>query len=192
MGWTGIALKTAPAVEPVTAAQMREYLRLSDTSQDTLLDSLITAARCAVEGATGRTLITTSHYIYFDEFEDALELARPPVQSVTAVKYYDDSNVQQTLASTEYEVDAATLFGRMYPAYEKTWPGTASRKNAVEVDVKCGYGDNPTDVPEALRVAVKMLAADLFEHPEAHAEVSLNENRSYKYLLSKYLVVNLV
>lgn len=191
MGWTGITLKTAPSVEPVTAAQMREYLRLSDTSQDTLLESLITAARCAVEGDTGRTLITTSHYVYFDAFEEVMELARPPVQSITAIKYYDESNVQRTLASTEYVLDAATLFGRLYPAYENAWPGTASRKNAVEVDLKCGYGDNPTDVPEALRVAVKMLAADLYEHPEANSESSLSENNVYKYLLAKYLVVNI-
>jgi uncharacterized phiE125 gp8 family phage protein len=61
MDWTGIKIKTAPAVEPVTVQEMREYLSLGGTEDDTLLTGLITAARAALEKMTGRTFITTTY-----------------------------------------------------------------------------------------------------------------------------------
>ena len=53
-------LITGPAVEPVTLAEMRAYLRLDDTAEDDLVAALVTTARQCVESASGRMLIIQS------------------------------------------------------------------------------------------------------------------------------------
>ena len=189
MDWTGIKIKTAPAVEPVTVQEMREYLSLGGTEDDTLLTGLITAARSALEKSTGRTFITTTYQLYFDGFFlSPIKLARPPVQSVSSITYVDEDGVTQTLSSTLYTVDVSSLYGRVSPAYGESWPVTRAQDNAVCIEFKAGYGDAAASVPEPLKIAIKMLAADVYEHREANVEVALSKNRSLDFLLAGYTI----
>ena len=184
MDWTGIKLYTAPAIEPVTAAELRDYLRLDDTSQDTMLDSLIKGAREAVEKQIHRTLITTVWRLYFDEFPDEILLIRPPIQSVDAIKYIDTDGTEQEL--TSYKADIISEPARIQTAYGENWPSTRTETNAVYVEYTAGYGDTGTDVPAALLTAIKALAADIYEHPEDNVELNLSENRTINRLLAGY------
>ena len=189
MDWTGITLKTAPAVEPVTAQEMREFLSLVGTEDDALLAGLISAARAALEKYTGRTFITTVYQVYYDGFSFLpIKLARPPVQSVTSITYVDVDGVMQTLSSSLYIVDIASLFGRISPAYDEVWPITREQNNAVCIEIKTGYGDAAASVPAPIKVAIKMIVADVYEHREANVELALSENKSLKFLLSPYTI----
>ena len=189
MDWTGISLKTAPAVEPVTAQEMREFLSLVGTEDDTLLAGLISAARTALEKYTGRTFITTVYQVYYDGFSFLpITLARPPVQSVSSITYVDVDGVTQTLSSSLYIVDVASLFGRISPAYDEVWPITREQNNAVCIEIKTGYGDAAASVPASIKVAIKMIVADVYEHREANVELALSENKSLKFLLSPYTI----
>jgi uncharacterized phiE125 gp8 family phage protein len=189
MDWTGISLKTAPAVEPVTAQEMREFLSLVGTEDDTLLAGLISAARVALEKYTGRTFITTVYQVYYDGFSFLpIKLARPPVQSVVSITYVDVDGVTQTLSSSLYIVDVASLFGRISPAYDEVWPITREQNNAVCIEIKTGYGDAAASVPAPIKVAIKMIVADVYEHREANVELALSENKSLKFLLSPYTI----
>lgn len=186
--WTGISIKTAPSVEPVSAADLRAYLRLDDTSQDTMLAGIISGVRAAVEIDLGRTLITTHYYLDFDEFPCVIELARPPVQSVTSITYTDTDGTVQTLSTSLYRTDLTSLYPRIIPVYGEVFPATLNTTNAMRVEYKAGYGDAATNVPQAIREAIKMLAADIFEHSEASVELNLSENRQTKYLLAAYRI----
>ena len=41
-------------------------------------------------------------------------------------------------------------------------------------------------VPPSLILAIKLLAADFYEHRHAQTEINLQENRSYRFLLANY------
>jgi len=186
MDWTGIVVKTPPAIEPVTVSELRDFLRLSGNDQDTMLTGFLAAARAALEVYTGRTFINTVYELYFDAFPSMIELARPPVQSVSSVYYINTSGVDTLLASTDYRVDVASLYGRIEPAYGTVWPSTQSVVNAVKVTFTAGYGTSSANVPAAIKEAIKMLAADIYEHPEANVELTLAENKTLKFLLGAY------
>jgi len=155
--------KGEPAAEPVTTAEIQEYCRILETQDATLVAALGIAARDAIEGLTNRLLINTTVVAYWRKFPKALVLPFAPVSSITSVKYYDADNDIQTLAATEYDTDLNHDPAYICPAYGKTWPDIYSRPDAVQVTYVVGYGATGDDVPEALKVAVKAAALDIYE-----------------------------
>jgi uncharacterized phiE125 gp8 family phage protein len=146
----GLTLITPPDGEPVVATEAIDHLRLeADTEEDALIASLVTSAREIIETQTGRALITQTWELTLDRFPcgtvgygaswvrtTQIQLPKPPIQSVTSVKYIDTDGVLQTLASTEYTVDTTSMRGRIVPAWGKVWPSTRDVINAVTDPVR--------------------------------------------------------
>ena len=185
--WSGVKIKTEPSEEPVSISELKAQLRLDNSDQDSMLTSLIKAARQAVEAKLHRTLCSTTYIQYHDEFENPIELYRPPATSVTAVTYLDEDDAEQTLDSSNYNLDLNSLPPRIKLADSASWPSISSAPAAVRVEFVAGYG-GASDVPEPIRQAILMLAADLYEHSEANVEVTLNENKTLNFLLAAYAV----
>jgi uncharacterized phiE125 gp8 family phage protein len=96
----GLKLVTPPAIEPVTLAEAKAHLRLDTESDDGYVPALITAARERVELFLRRALITQVFECTVDDFpahDRAIDLPRPPLQSVEWIKYPDTAAVLQTL-----------------------------------------------------------------------------------------------
>ncbi len=160
------ALVTAPVNPVLTTAEVKAHLRIDGADEDTYLDNLRDAAVAWVEQYLDRQLITQTWDVSLDEFDGAIEIDRLyPVQSVVSVKYIDAADVEQTVAGSNYYVDALA-----YPVMIKpvnTWPGTHERPNAVTVRLTVGYGDNASDVPEPIRQAALLLIGHWDAHREA-------------------------
>lgn len=166
-----LSLVTAPAAEPLTLAEAKLHLRVDsdDTSQDTLITSLIVAAREAVEEHTRRALVTQTWDYVADAFPDGDEpilVGKPPLQSVTTLQYVDADGVLQTWAASNYVVDTATIDGAIRLAYDVSWPSAREQYNAVQVRVVAGYG-LAAAVPASIKAAMLLLIGHLFEHRES-------------------------
>ncbi|NOZ32801.1 MAG: hypothetical protein GXP01_06965 [Alphaproteobacteria bacterium] len=59
-------LLAGPAGEPVSLTEARAFLRVDDTGENTLISTLITAARVHVESMTRRALINQNWRVLFD------------------------------------------------------------------------------------------------------------------------------
>lgn len=186
-----LVLKTAPTEEPIKAADLKLHLRLDTDDENEYLDGLILAARTHVETITRRALIKQTWTLYLDGFPpykaiggqpfiesvsglkfsrseygyDAIELARPNLRAINSIIYTDPNGVPQTLANTEYTVDAKSVPGRVVPVYGKTWPPFRFVPNAVAIEFDAGW-DDAASVPEPIKQAVKMLAAHWYENRE--------------------------
>lgn len=150
-------LKTAPVAEPVTLAEVKQQLgitQLSDITRDNVITARIVSARRWAESHCRRAFVTQTWYLYADEFADTYDLLAD-LQSVSSVKYYDTDGTLQTLAADQYLVD--TVNSRLYPAYGVTWPSTRDRANAVVIEFISGYGlavSVPHDIKEAIMFIV--------------------------------------
>lgn len=160
-----LKLITPPAEEPVTLTQAREHLRATSTEEDAKILALIMAAREHVEDYTRRRLITQTWELVLDEFPRELELPSPPLQSVTSIKYLDESDVEQTLGTSSYQVDADSEPGRVVLAPNAEWPDLSEKINAVRIRFVCGYG-GAAAVPWAIRAAMLLIIGHLFEQRE--------------------------
>lgn len=152
-----LKIKTAPLSEPVQLADMRLYLGItqsSDNSRDSIIQSHITSARRWAEEYTKSVFITQTWVLYDECFDDDCYDLKSELQSVASIKYYDLTNTLQTLDPTFYDVD--TVDHKVHLAYNKVWPLTYNRPNAIQIEHVSGFG-SAASVPEDIKSAIKMV-----------------------------------
>lgn len=183
-----VEVTTAPAAEPVSTATAKEWIRLESgvTADDTLIDGLVTAARVWVERYIQRKLITQTIRQTLDDWPNAsqtrdlpregrisdaisgdaayVELLASPVQSITSVTTYNDSDTATTWSSSNYRLSASGDRARIVPVGSASWPTATRNSDGVEIVYQAGYGDAASDVPEAIVTAVKFLVAHWYEN----------------------------
>ncbi len=183
----GVRIYTAPASEPVTVAEAKSRLRITTTDEDTDIGTLITQAREMAEAECQRALITQTLTLTMDDFpryyregrrddyatyfDRSIRLPRPPLVSVTHVKYYDGDGVQQTVDAATYSVATGGEPGRIAPLSAGYWPAVQYlRPEAVEVRYVAGYG-NAASVPAAAKAAILIIMAALRDDPTGAAGI---------------------
>ena len=159
-----------PTSEPVSVADMKQHSRIYISDDDGIVLAYISAARAFAEVYQNKQLLPATYRLKFDWFPSwTIKIPFPPLASVTAIKYLDTGGNLQTLATTEYLVDADSVPGRITPAYAKIWPVSRIQISAVEVDFVAGYPDAGS-IPQTTVQAIKMLAAHWYEQREETAE----------------------
>jgi len=198
----------APTVEPVTTAQMKRWLRIETSDENDDVDLAIAAARLAVEAWTNRSLVSATFTLKLDAFPparrpDVVDPRNPTISVVSraeilipvsplvsaTIAYLRESDGNSTALGTSiYDVETDSLPGRILLAFDQTWPAIRRTRHAVTVTFVAGYGTSAGDVPENARLAVQMLAADLFEHRTAQTEIRIDQNRVVADLLADIVV----
>lgn len=162
-----LILKTAPAVELATVAEIKSHLRISHTSDDTYLAALATAVTALIDGPSGilrRATLTQTWYAKLEDWPegDCIKVPLPPLQSVTAITYYDMDNALQTLPTDDYVVvlpyGAAGYVELLFGEY---WPPAYDRPDAISVEFVAGYG-GAVAVPMPIKHAALLLASEMY------------------------------
>lgn len=160
---------TGPASEPVTLAEAKLHVRQDIDADDTLITGLIAVARETVEGASWYAMLTQTVELVLDRwpYGNAIELPRPPLQSVTSIKYTDSNGVETTWDPVNYIVDADSVPGRVVLAYSASWPLTALRPTgAIRIRYVAGW-PTAADVPQTMKQAMLLLVGHWYENREA-------------------------
>lgn len=165
-------LLTAPTVLPVEVEELATHLR--DTGEDQkayMQDIILPSAVASVEKALSRSIMTQTWQWVFDGGFPAtgiLRMPRPPLQSVSSVKYIDVDSTTQTWDSGNYHVETKGQYGRLWLADGISWPTDLllSRPGVATIEYVAGYGDQQDKVPAGIRGLVLLMAAHLFNHRE--------------------------
>ncbi|HEY1182231.1 MAG TPA: head-tail connector protein [Rhodocyclaceae bacterium] len=185
-----LKLITAPTEEPISLAEARLHLRISDdvTDDDTLISALIAAARQGAEHITQRALMAQTWELALDEFEDEILLPKAPLASITSVTYVDEDGVSQSLTADDYQLDSHSEPARLLPAYGTCWPATRAQANAVLVRYAAGYA-SAAAVPQEIKSWMLLRVGLLYENRESVvAGVSIAELPHVDRLLDAYKV----
>ena len=160
----------APAVEPVSLAEAKDYLRIGGDGEDGLVGSMIAGARARIEALANVAMITRTLRVTMDWWpRGAVEkrtVVMPvrPADELVAVRVFNGSEVPQTV--TERFTLARGRSARLvWTDGAFPWPG--QRYNGIEIDYAAGFGEEPDDVAEGLRLAVKRLAAHAYHARDA-------------------------
>lgn len=168
-----LTIVTGPTLEPVTLAEVEDHLRLSETStgeEDTLIEGWITAARRYCEKVQNRSYLHQTWKLTLDAFPSVkwIDLPRPPLVSVTSLKYYGTGGTANTMTAANYYVDTASELGRLCLAYGESWPSLTLRpNNGVEIEFLAGYGSVASLVPQEIKQAIQLIVGHMYERREA-------------------------
>ena len=159
-------LITAPAIEPVSLAEAKVWLREDNGDEDQLIQTLLVSARLTLEAWTRRFFITQGWRLVRDQWPaqnaQPIDIAFAPFRAITAIRVYDRNDVASLLAPSTYRVSGGDQGGRLL--FNCPPPTSGRVIDGVEIDFTVGYGSTPTQIPEPLRRAILMLVAHWREH----------------------------
>jgi uncharacterized phiE125 gp8 family phage protein len=147
-----------PAELAVSMEAARRQARANGTTLDDEIQGKVQGFTEDAEHETNRAFVHQTWEESLDAFPvgprggpGAIQLTKSPIASVLSVKFYDAAGVLKVLAEEDYLVDDKSEPGYVVPAPGKTWPATAVRINAVEVQYVAGYGPDEASVPAAVK-----------------------------------------
>ncbi len=179
-----LVITSAPAGELLSVEDGKTHLRIMSPDLDTEVAAKIREARDDCERETQRTLraaVTrvltrdcwwpmrcSTSYIgcletrYPNSGYGELKLPWPPLISISSITYYDSSNVQQTLSSSNYIVELSTEgFGRITWTSTATIPSVYDRPDAIAITFTTGYA-TANDVPPGAMAGMKLRLTELW------------------------------
>lgn len=159
-------LLTPPALEPVSLAGAKAHLRVSHADEDSLIGSLIVAARRLAEAQTGLCLIAQQWLCFRDDWPDDGVIALPvaPLLSVDELASFSGEDVKSAVDPAHYYVDAASRPPRLLLRGSRVWARPGRIGNGVAMTVSAGFGPAAEDVPEPLRQAVLQMVSHWYGH----------------------------
>lgn len=184
-------LITPRGSDPVTLAEAKLHLRIDATDEDAQTTSQITAACDDAEHIMGRALLPQTWQLALDSFWDpsyynapvpitvdlirgtsfttgaaAINLQKPPVTSITSIKYIDVNGALQTMSPANYQLVAASDYtARVVPVYGQLWPSTRGQPEAVLIQFVCGYAD-AAHVPAMIKHAIKLIVGAMYRYKD--------------------------
>jgi len=167
-----LTIVTQPAIEPLDLDEVKDHLRLSETSgndEDTTIMAFLTAARRYCEAFQNRAYLEQTWKLTLERFpsEAWITLPRPPLMSVTSVKYYGTGGTATTMTAGNYYADTASEPGKLRLGYGESWPSAVLRPGVgVEVEYVAGYGSAASSVPAEITQAIKLVVGHMYEHRE--------------------------
>jgi uncharacterized phiE125 gp8 family phage protein len=170
----------APAATPVSLTEAKAHCRVEGSDSDAVLTGLIAAATDHLDGwsgIVGRCLVNQDWRVSFCAWP-ASRIIRLPFPDVSAatVKYFDEANDEQTVASGQVAIlhDERGSFVRLADGFAR--PRLyADRDDAVQVTFTAGYGAKESAVPAPIRAAILLMVSHLFHNREAVSDSALTE-----------------
>lgn len=168
-----------PVSEPVSLNEAKNFCRVTNTADDSLLTGLITAARVHAENVTGRCLAQRQFILVLDRFirhhlhdhtgiwfldgslffqrnhlNHEIKLPYAPLKNVVSIRYIATDGTAVTLnPDTDFIVDRISEPGRIFPPHGQQWPAALHVCNSIEVTYTAGYDPNPSADPDVHAVA---------------------------------------
>jgi len=157
---------------PVTLAEAKAQSRIVHDSEDSLIQSYITASIELCESHTQKIVQLSTVKSYFEDGETAIELNRP-VRAINAIKYIDADGAEQSITAdytvlSQYD-NGVLLSLDVVPDYQQIW-----------VEYVAGYDDytvtgselevinsGTLTVPTTFKIACLMLVSHMYNNREA-------------------------
>jgi uncharacterized phiE125 gp8 family phage protein len=157
---------TAPALEALPVAGLREQLRLgtgfemaSDVAETAALAGFLRAAIAAIEARTGKVLLTRQFRLRLEEWRDPAGQPLPlaPVGSIDRVEMTDAAGAGIVVEADRWRLMPDMQRPMLMPV--APWLPEVPAGGFVQVTFSAGFGSFWDAVPADLAQAVLMLAA---------------------------------
>jgi uncharacterized phiE125 gp8 family phage protein len=131
----------------ITVDEAKQWVRIDNDADDTLVDGLIVAATQAAEAFTGRTISPATFELSFCGGRRTYPLGTAPVVEIVSVEFEDCQGDRAALAESEYLIRPADIGPSL------VLNSAASRASTLVVTLEAGYSA-PEGVPQLIKQAI--------------------------------------
>ena len=155
-------LVDGPQLEPVSLVEAKAWLRVDGAEEDTLIQALIVAARLMVEAEIGRVLLAQNWRLIGDVWPpgESIPVKIGKVISVTGGRVFPAEGAPELMPSGDFTIERGAERDAIVPLRR---PAPGRSRGGIEIDLRLGFGEMGTDVPEPLRLAIRQLVTHSFE-----------------------------
>ena len=166
--WASVTVKTPPEALPLTAADLRDRLRIDDPTEDAILGDFLVGAAAEIDGphGIGVALMAQTWTLTIDKFRPDIALPGWPITGVAEIRYLDPDGAAQIVPPADYRLAIIGEAGRLVPSPTATWPATLAGPGVIEIDYTLGR-DSSAEVDGGLITALALLAGHYYENREA-------------------------
>jgi uncharacterized phiE125 gp8 family phage protein len=158
------------------------HARIDEPADDILdITAKVAAAVSDRESFTGRQFVSATWELWLDSWpiDGIIRIPKPPLSSITSIKYIDTNGAEQTWSSSNYTVVAPAgpnaQHGYVVPAYGLSFPSIRAVPNAIKVRFVAGYG-LPAAVPDVFKQAIKLTFSEMYAFREEQFAGSVSKN----------------
>ena len=147
------------AANIISTADLKTFLRVDHSEEDTLIEALRLAAVQYVENYCNVKCGSVSAVMYLDKFPVQWEVPVGPVTAVGSITYNIGSATTTTLSTDNYFVDLKRKPARISvinvpDVYDHVY-------NGVQINLTIGYAE--ASLPEAMIQAIRLLVGHYYE-----------------------------
>lgn len=156
-------LLSGPAVEPLSLAEAKNWLRVDHTEDDTLILALVTSARLVIEAHAQLLLLQQTWRLVLDRWPGSGPFRLPlrPIMSLDAIRVTDSAAQSQAVAEQDYRFSGVPLAPRLGFLQPPPAPGPAMA--GIEIDLTAGFGPAVSDLLAELVQAMRLLVGHWYE-----------------------------
>jgi len=168
-----LELTDYPATQVVTTAELKSQLRIDNSDEDTLLATYISAATQMAENYCNRHFITAKYKLWFNKLSSKFSLYYPDCKfnfsgvnkdglyylaaSGTTYTYFANTN---WFCNNNSNPNTITLHDT--PTAIDTDDLDGTNDQLYYFQFQTGIGDAASDVPDAIKQAIKLIASDMY------------------------------
>jgi uncharacterized phiE125 gp8 family phage protein len=158
----------------ISTSDMKLFLRVDQSTEDTLIDAMITAAIKTAEKQMNCDLLNATYENCRDSIHQDLTLRRGPYSSLTKIEYMVDGSYV-LLASTEYDLAQGGIFGKI-DGIDLSESDYDIHPEAIKITFVAGYGTTAADIPADIIMAIKTHVGYLYENRGDCVDINEFEN----------------
>lgn len=150
----GLVRVSAPAAEPLTLPETKEFLRISHSDDDGRITDMIITARSLAEQWMRKSLVTQSWKLTReDAVSGTLRLPMGPVQSITSVVVTPDGGSPETVDDSAYALSVSS---------DAIVIETVISSDRIDITYVAGYGTSG-QIPKPIKLGMLQHVAAMMD-----------------------------
>lgn len=157
---------TPPTEPALVLATLKSWLRMdpNDTTEDSILNLLISQAVGAFEAISHRTLMNTGFETFRSCWLQCYELRRSKLVSIDEVSYNDAEELPVIVDPSNYSICKDPAYSKLLFTSLFTFPEKSDLCDSIQIKFTAGLAATTGDVPADIQMALMQYIMFLYEN----------------------------